>query len=178
MTAELPEHVARMRLSGRADDSQFAQNPEPVVISMAFSLAALHRDSDTELERRTDAELAHALAHVDGPEPLPAPFDQVSRHVVRAQLELTAWQGRSVVTTHGAPIVSACTLVDSVAAFDDLGTNGSDPAERDLAIALRSVAATFGAEASRPFLEAYEEAGGSEYELAVLDWYALLAAFR
>ena len=80
--------------------------------------------------------------------------------------------------THGAPVVASIELRGGEAFFDEAGSGGLDPAERDLAIALRSIAETFAPEATVSFLDAYEAAGGVTPQAATLDWYAVVAAFR
>lgn len=168
--------LARLRLNGRATEPQFAQNPLPVVESMGYALAELHSSSIAGLEARTPAEVEVALRQAAS-DPMPHPYTWASGDTVRAMLRAGPPGELPVVRTHGAPTVAHAVLKDSVASFDE-SAEGADPAERDLAIALRSIAETFSPEATRTFLDAYEEGGGRMPVPAVLDWYALLAAFR
>ena len=69
-------------------------------------------------------------------------------------------------------------VVDSVVLFEPVGTEGLDPAERDLAIVIRSISETFTSEVSNAFIDGYLEAGGELPHAPTLDWYALIAAFR
>lgn len=174
----LPEDVVRLNLTGRADEAQFAQNPLPVLTSMGVALAHLHRTRATGLAERTSGELAAALAALDEGASMPRPYDRMRRETVRAALAGGPPSSQPDVSTHGAPIVHNAVLRASVTTFDDTGDAGADPAERDLAIALRSIAETFAPEATRTFLDAYESAGGRLPDGPTLDWYAMLAAFR
>ena len=114
---------------------------------------------------------------VDRGELPPAPFDRVRPETLRAMLANRP-DLSTPVFTHGSPIVSAAVLVDSVVTFEPAGTDGLDPAERDLAIAIRSIAETFTSEVAATFIEGYEEAGGTLPHGPTLDWYGVIAAFR
>lgn len=144
---------------------------------MGYALAEVHGRSNEELPPRTQAEVDSALKAA-ATEPMPHPYTWASGDTVRAMLSEGVPGDVPAVWTHGAPTVANTELANSVATFDDTGTDGSDPAERDLAIALRSIAETFSPEATRTFLDAYEEGGGRLPHAATLDWYALVAAFR
>jgi len=143
---------------------------------MGYALADFHSGSIEGLASTTATEVDAALVQAAS-EPMPHPFTWASADTVRAMLRAGAPGEIPFVRTHGAPTVSHTVLDDSVASFD-APVEGADPAERDLAIALRSIAETFSPEATRTFLDAYEEGGGRLPVPAVLDWYALLAAFR
>jgi hypothetical protein len=147
-----------------------------VVEAMGYALAEFHSGPVKELAAQTPTEVAAALEQAAS-EPMPHPYTWASGDTVRPMLRAGAPGDLPVVRTHGAPTVGNAVLEDSVASFDE-PTEGADPAERDLAIALRSIAETFSPEATRTFLDAYEEGGGRLPVPAVLDWYALLAAFR
>jgi len=174
----LPDELERLRLNGRATDAQFAQNPLPVARAMGRALAALHQmPAPDGIVSRTDQEAAAALAALDTEQTPPAPFSRVSSEALRAHLETRPATGEPV-TTHGAPVVARAVLVDSIVTFESADTEGFDPPERDLAIAIRSIAETFTSEVTATFLEGYEEAGGALPKGPALDWYALVAAFR
>lgn len=168
-------------LNGRGDDSQFAQNPLPVAHAMGVALGGMHSaDPPSGLEPRTPAEVNEALdklAHLGDRENPPAPFARVRPSAIEASLK-TPPTDRPLVATHGAPVVSAVLLTDSVVTFDALDVQGLDPAERDLAIVFRSISETFTSEVSATFLEGYLEGGGELPHAPTLDWYALVAAFR
>ena len=168
-------------LNGRADDAQFAQNPLPVVHAMGLALGALHVSAPVaDLSPLTPAEVDAALAALDalGPEETPPhPFGRVRVTTLEETLR-AAPKDRPLVPTHGAPIVSAAVLVDSVVTYEPAGCEGLDPAERDLAIVIRSLSETFTSEVSRTFLDGYLEAGGELPHGPTLDWYAVVAAFR
>lgn len=168
-------------LNGRADDSQFAQNPLPVAEAMGVSLGLLHSSTPPEgLDSRTESEVEAALETLAGygPEDVPpSPFARVRVSILQEMLSNPPVD-RLHVPTHGAPIVSAAALVDSVVHFDPAGTNGFDPPERDLAIVIRSISETFTSEVSATFLEGYLDAGGILPHGPTLDWYGLVAAFR
>ena len=173
------DELARLRLNGRATDSQFAQNPLPVVRAMGLALAEFHREPVRGHEgQRTAAEVALALDHLRSGGLGPDPFARIRPATLIAELENGPPIGRPLVRTHGAPVVGAVVLTDSVATWDGPDAIGHDPAERDLAIVLRSIAETFASEATAAFLDAYEYAGGSEPHGPTLDWYGLVAAFR
>ena len=168
-------------LNGRADESQFAQNPLPIAHAMGHALGLLHTsEPPVDLTARTPIEVEAALDAIeklgDGEAP-PAPFSRVRPAALVALLQDPP-ANRPVVVTHGAPIVSAAVLTDSVASFDPMGTDGLDPPERDLAIAFRSITETFTSEVSATFLEGYLEGGGALPHGPTLDWYAAVAAFR
>ena len=174
----LPDELERLRLNGRATDAQFAQNPLPVARAMGRALALVHTSEPAEgLSERTDSEAASALALVNRGELPPAPFDRVKPDTLRQML--TNRPDRSAaVSTHGSPIVSSAVLVDSIVTFESAGTEGLDPAERDLSIAIRSIAETFTSEVAATFIEGYVEAGGELPHGPTLDWYGVVAAFR
>ena len=160
------------RVNGRASDSQFAQNPLPIAHAMGLSLAALHCSGDTsDLEPRTPTEVEGGLAVLDGlgdsGRP-PAPYARVRPSVLREMLE-TAPTVHTRVRTHGAPIVDAAVVVDSVVTFESAGTEGLDPPERDLAILFRSVAETFTSEVCTAVLDGYLEGGGELPDGPTLD---------
>ncbi len=168
-------------LNGRADDSQFAQNPLPVARAMGEAMGVLHSTPPSgELARRTPIEVQEALdalAQLSADEVPPAPFARVRPSALVALLENPPG-GRPCVVTHGAPVVSSVVLTDSVATFEPAGTEGFDPPERDLAIVFRSITETFTSEVSATFLEGYLEGGGALPHGPTLDWYAAVAAFR
>lgn len=168
-------------LNGRADEAQFAQNPLPVAHAMGVGLGSLHTsEPPTDLPSRTPIEVDGALRVLEtlGPdEQPPHPFGRVRVSTLQETLAAVPAQ-RPLVVTHGAPIVSAAVLVDSIVTFEDAGCAGLDPAERDLAIVIRSLSETFTSEVSRTFLDGYLEAGGELPHAPTLDWYALVAAFR
>jgi hypothetical protein len=166
----------RLRLNGRATEPQFAQNPLPVVEAMGYAMAEHHGGSTEGLAAQTPAEVEAAL-ELAASDPMPHPYTWATGDTVRAMLRAGVPADLPALRTHGAPIVANAVLVDSVVTFED-GELGADPAERDLAIALRSIAETFSPEATRTFLDAYEDAGGQLPNAEALDWYALLAAFR
>lgn len=172
---------SEMLLNGRATDSQFAQNPLPIARAMGNALGQLHSSKPpVGLVSRTAEEVDNALGaleRLDEGESPPAPFGRVRIETLRAMLE-TIPDGRPLVPTHGAPIVSAAVLTDSVVTFDSLDAEGLDPAERDLAIVIRSISETFTSEVSATFLEGYLEGGGALPHGPTLDWYGLVAAFR
>ena len=175
----LPADLVRLRLTGTATDSQFAQNPIPVIQSMGHAMAELHAEPvDADLPSATPDEVAAALAHLDRGDPPPAPFTRVSPDTLRSMLATTPTLAGPSVRTHGSPIAALAKLTDSRTTFVDAGSWGRDPAERDLAIVLRSLAETFAAEATVAFLDAYIESGGTMPDGPTLDWYGLIAAFR
>ncbi len=145
---------------------------------MGESLAALHLVRAEAMPARTPDEVAAAVAAIDAGAELPAPFDRVSRETVRSHLLTMPEVDRPSVPTHGTPVVSAAVLVDGVVEWDRSDSPGFDPAERDLAIAVRSVAEAFSAEASRTFIDGYVGAGGQLPSMVLIDWYGLVAAFR
>ncbi len=174
----LPAELAQLKLTGRATDSQFAQNPLPLARALGIGLAGFHSSTVPEgLEPRTPAETDNALRWLDSEDPLPAPFTRVSHAAVRSQLSTPPTVSAPVVT-HGAPIVANVTLDNSVAHFDESDVLGFDPPERDLSIAIRSISETFTGEVAITFLDAYVEAGGGQPLGLALDWYGVLAAFR
>ncbi len=172
---------AAVLLNGRATESQFAQNPLPVAHAMGVTLGALHTcEPAAGLVSRTTNEVQAALKALDGlgdGESPPQPFARVRVSVLKEALNNPP-KDRPLVMTHGAPVVNAAVLVDSIATFDDAGASGLDPAERDLAIVLRSITETFTSEVSATFIEGYLEGGGQLPHGPTLDWYGLVAAFR
>ncbi len=174
----LPAELVRLRLTGTATDSQFAQNPIPVIQSMGHGMAELHASDAPELSPATPTEVAAALAALDSGTPAPAPFGRVSHETLRSMLENVPDSMGAPVRTHGSPIASLARLENSHTTFDDVGTWGWDPPERDLAIVFRSLAETFAAEATLAFLDAYVDSGGRLPDGPTLDWYGLIAAFR
>lgn len=170
-----------MLLNGRANESQFAQNPLPVAHAMGVALGVLHSSPPpADLTGRTEAEARSALEALTsyGPNDVPpAPFERVRVSILRDTLSNPPVD-RPVVPTHGAPIVSAAVLTDSVVEFDPAGTEGLDPAERDLAIVIRSISEEFTGEVAATFLEGYLEGGGQLPHGPTLDWFGLVAAFR
>jgi len=174
----LQDELLQLRLNGRANDAQFAQNPLPVARAMGRALGVLHGSSaPDDLEPRTDSEARAALAVVRSGATPPSPFSRVRHETLSAMLENRP-SDLPWVLTHGAPIVNAAVLVDSVVTFEETGTWGLDPAERDLAIAIRSIAETFTSEVAATFLEGYVEEGGRLPHGPTLDWYGVVAAFR
>lgn len=129
------------------------------------------------LASRTDEEAEAALDQIRQGSSFPEPFSRVQRETLEGILTNRP-ASLSRVHTHGAPIVAAAVLHDSVVTFDDVGAAGADPAERDLAIAIRSIAETFTSEVAATFLEGYLEAGGELPHGPTLDWYGVVAAFR
>ncbi len=175
----MPGDARRLRLHGRADEAQFAQNPLPVVEAMGEALAAWHGGQTSSLTPRTPMEIRNALALLDEESAvIPSPYERVSRPTLRTALSSGPPANSAAVCTHGAPIVAAAFLDRGVLRWDTPSEPGLDPAERDLAIALRSIAETFSPEATRTFIDAYTTYGGQLPDAATLDWYALLAAFR
>lgn len=174
----MQDELERLRLNGRATDSQFAQNPLPVARAMGRALASIHTTtSSDELSPQTPAEIENVRSAVSAGQRHPHPYTRVSGEAVLALLDM-APNASPPVATHGAPLVESAVLVDSVVTFESAGTEGFDPPERDLAIVIRSIAETFTSEVARTFLEGYEEAGGQPPRPQALDWYGLLAAFR
>lgn len=174
----LPDELERLRLNGRATDAQFAQNPLPVARAMGRALAALHcSEPPADLAPRTNIEANAALEMVARGELPPAPFDRVRAETLQAMLANRP-DTQNAVVTHGSPIVASAVLVDSIVTFESAGTEGFDPAERDLAIVIRSIAETFTSEVAATFVEGYEEAGGTLPHGPTLDWYGVVAAFR
>ncbi len=145
---------------------------------MGRALATLHlTEPPVGLTGRTNDEALAAVAMVERGELPPAPFDRVRPETLRSMLANRPDLSTAVLT-HGAPIVSAAVLVDSVVTFEPAGTAGLDPAERDLSIAIRSIAETFTSEVAATFLDGYVEAGGALPHGPTLDWYGVVAAFR
>ena len=169
------------RVNGRASDSQFAQNPLPISHAMGLSLGSLHTSGATDgLLSRTGIEVEQAqgvLAQFRNGDNPPSPFARV-RPAVLSEMLASPPLGRPLVATHGAPVVDAAVVVDSVVTFESAGTEGLDPAERDLAIVFRSISETFTSEVCAAFLDGYLEAGGELPHGPTLDWYGLVAAFR
>ncbi len=162
----------------RVSDPQFAQNPVPVIEAMGRALAEHHQaDPPGQLPARTDEEVSNALDALERGEALPRPYERARPETLRSALTARP-AGGPPVYTHGAPVVGYARVDGGAVVFEDSGTAGLDPPERDLAIALRSIAETFTSEVTLPFLDAYEAAGGQAPQPARLDWYALLAAFR
>jgi hypothetical protein len=174
----LPADLARLRLNGRATDSQFAQNPIPVIQSMGHGLAEIHAGPTDGLVPRTPAEVDAAISTLNSGTPAPAPFTRSRTETLLSMLSEPPAAAGSPVRTHGAPVVSAAVLADSATTFEGDDSFGFDPPERDLAIVLRSLAETFAPEASMAFLDAYLESGGAVPDGPALDWYALVATFR
>lgn len=168
------------RVNGRASDSQFAQNPLPIAHAMGLSLAAFHLGDTEGLEPQTAQEVDHGLAALaelgDSGIP-PTPYARVRVTVLTEMLESPPLE-RPLVRTHGAPVVDSAVVVDSVVTFESAGTEGLDPAERDLAIVFRSISETFTSEVCTAFLDGYLEGGGELPHGPTLDWYAVVAAFR
>lgn len=174
----LPDDLTRLNLNGRATESQFAQNPLPVVEAMGYGLAAVHLAPVPDgLAGRTATEAAAVREYLDTGATPPSPFARVSAAALLEMLDNPP-EASARVLTHGAPIVDAAVLASSAATFDSAGAEGFDPPERDLAIIIRSISETFTSEVSRTFLEAYRSGGGTAPSGPALDWYALLAAFR
>lgn len=174
----MPDELARLALNGRATDSQFAQNPLPVARAMGLALAGHHnREVPDSLGPRTEEEVTAVREYLEAHGSLPYPFDRSPPGVITSMLDVAPEAGRPVFT-HGAPIVDAAVLVDSVVTFESAGAEGFDPPERDLAIIIRSIAETFTSEVARPFLDGYEEGGGQLPKVQALDWYGLVAACR
>lgn len=145
---------------------------------MGRALGVLHTSPVPHgLVAQTDIEAEAALEIVERGGPFPEPFSRVRRETLAALLRNRP-TGVARVCTHGAPIVGAAVLTDSVVNFDDHGADGHDPAERDLAIAIRSVAETFTSEVAATLIDGYLESGGSLPHGPTLDWYGVVAAFR
>lgn len=172
------DELDRLCLNGRATESQFAQNPLPIIEAIGIGLARFHTQPTIGVRSRTPDEVADALGIIATGE-VPRPYEWASVNTVVEMFETgpPPTAGASVCT-HGAPIVDSVVLVDSVAVFEGDEHVGVDPPERDLSIVIRSIAETFAPEATGAFLDAYEEAGGTAPNPVALDWYALLAAFR
>lgn len=168
-------------VNGRATDSQFAQNPIPLAHAMGVALAELHMSPVPDsLSPCTPGEVANALDKLDSLKDgstLPAPFARVRPESLRQALSEPP-QDLPVVMTHGAPIVSAAVVIDSAVTFESAGTEGLDPAERDLAIIMRSIGETFNTEVNTAFLDGYLDGGGQLPNGPALDWYGVVAAFR
>ncbi len=174
----MQDDLLQLRLNGRATDAQFAQNPLPVARAMGRALGTFHGSTPVStLTSRTDSEALHALGIVESGALFPAPFSRVKRETLAGLLKNRP-EGLRLVPTHGSPVVAAAVLTDSVVIFDDAGTVGLDPAERDLAIAIRSVAETFTSEVAATLLDGYLECGGELPHGPTLDWYGVVAAFR
>lgn len=172
------DELDRLRLNGRATESQFAQNPLPIIEAIGISLARFHAQPTVGVDPRTPGEVVDALGIIATGE-VPRPYEWASAETVTEMFENGPPPGAGVsVCTHGAPVVDNVVLVDSVAVFEGDEYVGADPPERDLSILIRSIAETFAPEATGAFLDAYEEAGGTAPNPIALDWYALLAAFR
>jgi len=173
-----PDELVRLRLNGRATDAKFAQNPLPIARAMGRALGELHgSEPDAFLGSRTNAEASAALAIVESGAAFPEPFSRVKAETLTELLKNQPQRSR-LVPTHGAPVVRGAVLTNSVVVFDDAGTQGLDPAERDLAIAIRSVAETFTSEVAATLLDGYLERGGELPHGPTLDWYGVVAAFR
>lgn len=165
-------------MNGRATDGQFVQNPLPVARAMGRALGTFHTSPvPNAVVERTSAEVDTALEAVRSGVVPPKPFDRVRPETLIETLSERPTT-EAPVFTHGAPIVSAVALVDGIASFDGDEAWGLDPAERDLAIAIRSIAETFTSEVAATFLEGYVEAGGALPHGPALDWYGVVAAFR
>lgn len=168
-------------VNGRATDSQFAQNPLPLAHAMGLALAKLHqREVPESLSSRTPEEVEGALEAIDNLEEgavAPAPFARVRPSTLREALNNPP-SDLAAVVTHGAPIVGAAVVVDSVVVFESAGTEGLDPAERDLSIVMRSIGETFNSEVNVAFMDGYIDGGGELPNGPALDWYGLVAAFR
>ncbi len=174
----LLDELERLRLNGRASDSQFAQNPLPVAWAMGRALAILHhRTPEPGIEPQTPHEVDNVRRVLGKGEPHPAPYQRVSTEAIEQSLALVP-AANDPVWTHGAPVVASAVIVDSVVTFESADADGFDPPERDLAIVLRSLAETFSSEVVRTFMEAYEESGGHGPQPGAVDWYGMLAAFR
>lgn len=174
----MPDELERLNLNGRATDAQFAQNPLPIARAMGRALAQLHTGpTPADATGRTEAEVHAALEQLRAGHLPPAPFDRVRVETIEAMLanrpDMT-----TAVLTHGAPIVSAAVLSNSIVHFESAGTEGFDPPERDLSIAIRSIAETFTSEVAATFLDGYVELGGTLPHGPTLDWYGVIAAFR
>lgn len=145
---------------------------------MGRALATLHqRSPDPTVPSQTASEVANVRRVLTEGDEHPPPYQRVSSGAIEKSVATTP-DANEPVWTHGSPVVSSAVLVDSVVVFESGGADGFDPPERDLAIALRSIAETFTSEVARTFLEGYEEAGGQLPKIEALDWYGLLAAFR
>jgi hypothetical protein len=145
---------------------------------MGRALAVLHAMPAPEgAVGRTESEVANARDLLESGVIAPEPFTRVSASSLIDFLASPPGES-PLVWTHGAPIVRMAVLADSVATYDDVGAYGLDPAERDLSIAIRSIAETFTSEVSATFLEGYVERGGGLPHGPLLDWYGVVAAFR
>lgn len=174
----MQDELLRLRLNGRASDSQFAQNPLPVARAMGRALGVLHASPVPEgVVGQTESEVSSARDALESGTIPPEPFSRVRSSSL---LDFLASQPAEspLVWTHGAPIVRMAVLTDSVVTYDDVGAYGLDPSERDLSIAIRSIAETFTSEVSATFLEGYVEEGGALPHGPLLDWYGVVAAFR
>lgn len=165
-------------MNGRATDAQFAQNPLPIARAMGEALGRFHGAPIPDgLGDRTGAEVDLALRTIRSGALPPEPFSRIRHETLIDVLSERPTTGQPVVT-HGAPIVGSVVLVDGVATFEGDQTLGLDPAERDLAIAIRSIAETFTSEVAATFLEGYVDVGGALPHGPALDWYGVVAAFR
>ncbi len=168
-------------VNGRATDSQFSQNPVPLVHAMGVALAKLHAETPAaSIEPQTALEVEDALSQIAELEPgqsPPSPFGRVKPESLRTALS-NGPTGLESVHTHGAPIVASAVVVDSIVLYESARTEGLDPIERDLAIVFRSIGETFNTEVTSTFLEGYLDGGGRLPNGPALDWYGIIAAFR
>ena len=177
--------VAALRL----DDASLAQDPLPAIEAFGVVLAELHSGATNEAPR-TPVDLVEARQTVgelqpDGPHPhLPTPYNRLPVQALAERLDKQPSSNAPVGPSHGAPVVGLVTVTKTdsdglwQASLVQSGCEGRDPAERDLAIAARSVAETFAPEAVASLLAGYERAGGRLPDAALLDWYAMVAALR
>lgn len=173
----------------RLDDPSLAQDPLPAIEAFGVLLAEFHNGS-TNKEPRTPIDLIEAREtlselHPDGPHPhLPTPYNRIAAQALAERLDNQPKSNVGIGPTHGAAIVGFVTVTKQgsdgpwQASLLPSDSEGRDPAERDLAIAARSVAETFAPEAVATLLAGYEQAGGRLPDAALLDWYAMVAALR
>ena len=163
---------------GRAVDARFVENPLPVAAAIGTALALMHSQAaPAGLEARTPVEIDQAREIVSSGGDLPYPYSRSSREALLAALDSRP-ERSSDVYTHGAPVVRAALIDGPVVTFESMDVEGVDPPERDLAIAIRSVAETFTGEVAGTLLDSYVTAGGQTPYGPAIDWYGMLAAFR
>lgn len=174
----------------RLDDSSLAQDPLPAIEAFGEALAHFHQQARV-VEGRTAVDTVEAeltlsrLSNGISPDTLPTPYNRIPVEVLANRLAARPEPGqRRPVVTHGAPIVGMVTVTQRPdgqgwqAHLEPSDTEGADPAERDIAIAARSIAETFASEAVASFMIGYERAGGQLPNPELVDWYALVAALR
>lgn len=173
----------------RLDDPGLAQDPLPAIEAFGEALAYFHQQPGV-VSSRTDEDVAEARMTLRGlergisPDTLPVPYNRIPGSLLGDRLEARPPLAHvPVFATHGSPTVSAVTVRQAdgkswTAHLSPSDVVGLDPAERDLSIAVRSVAETFAAEAVASFMIGFERVSERLPASALLDWYALVAALR